>query len=138
MSSPLYEVNIDFDGAKAAWRENKNVLPNGCYTYKKLYRCHGKTKSGKRCQKRSAFEGDCIIHEMQNLVKEASDKKYTTNNTNGYNKRQLRELKKLDALPIDDIQNLVKEASDKKNENNTSDYNRRQLRELKKLDALPY
>ena len=102
MSSPLYEVNIDFDGAKAAWRENKNVLPNGCYTYKKIYRCHGKTKSGKRCQKRSAFDSDCIIHDMQNLVKEASDKKYTTNNTNntnGYNKRQLRELKKLDALP---------------------------------------
>ena len=28
-------VNIDFDGASKAWRENKIKLKNGCYKYKK-------------------------------------------------------------------------------------------------------
>jgi len=27
-------VNIDFDEASRAWRENKNVLKNGCFSYK--------------------------------------------------------------------------------------------------------
>jgi hypothetical protein len=25
---------IDFDEASNAWRQNKNVLPNGCFSYK--------------------------------------------------------------------------------------------------------
>jgi hypothetical protein len=28
-----YAVEIDFDGASEAWRENKKKLPNGCYSY---------------------------------------------------------------------------------------------------------
>ena len=31
---PVYEVNIDFDEAAKAWRENKRVLKNGCFEYK--------------------------------------------------------------------------------------------------------
>ena len=31
---PVYEVNIDFDDAAKAWRENKRVLKNGCFEYK--------------------------------------------------------------------------------------------------------
>jgi len=29
-----FAVNIDFDGASRAWRENKRVLKNGCFEYK--------------------------------------------------------------------------------------------------------
>ena len=28
-----FAVNIDFDEASRAWRENKKVLKNGCFTY---------------------------------------------------------------------------------------------------------
>jgi hypothetical protein len=29
-----YEININFDDATKAWRENKIVLKNGCFEYK--------------------------------------------------------------------------------------------------------
>ena len=29
----LYEVNIDFDGASAAWKANKRSIGNGSYKY---------------------------------------------------------------------------------------------------------
>jgi hypothetical protein len=32
-SSPIYDVDIDFDGATSAWQENKRKLDNGCYEY---------------------------------------------------------------------------------------------------------
>jgi hypothetical protein len=28
-----FAVNIDFEEASRAWRENKRVLKNGCFTY---------------------------------------------------------------------------------------------------------
>jgi len=31
-----FAVNIDFDGASRAWRENKRVLKNGCFEYKSI------------------------------------------------------------------------------------------------------
>ena len=31
-----FAVNIDFDEASRAWRENKKVLKNGCFEYKSL------------------------------------------------------------------------------------------------------
>ena len=30
---PLYEVNIDFDGASEAWKSNKKYIGNGSYKY---------------------------------------------------------------------------------------------------------
>jgi hypothetical protein len=35
--APIYEVNIDFDAASLAWRENKRVLENGCFEYVRRY-----------------------------------------------------------------------------------------------------
>jgi len=35
-NQPLYEVDIDFDEAKKAWRANKIALKNGCFRYKKI------------------------------------------------------------------------------------------------------
>jgi len=32
-SSPLFEVNIDFDDASKCWLQNKRKLKNGCYCY---------------------------------------------------------------------------------------------------------
>ena len=32
----IYEVNIDFDEASAAWKQNKRSTGNGCYTYKNI------------------------------------------------------------------------------------------------------
>ena len=38
-SQTKLEAVIDFDAASKAWRENKNVLKNGCFSYKKpVYR----------------------------------------------------------------------------------------------------
>ena len=37
----LYEVDIDFDEASRAWRENKKIIKNGMFSYmktKKNYR----------------------------------------------------------------------------------------------------
>jgi len=31
--APLYEVNIDFDGASEAWKANKKYIGNGSYKY---------------------------------------------------------------------------------------------------------
>jgi hypothetical protein len=44
---PVYEVNIDFDGASEAWRSNKKYVGNGCYKYV----CIETTKKGKKCDK---------------------------------------------------------------------------------------
>jgi len=35
---PIYEVNIDFDGASRAWKSNKVKLTDGCYDYRKVPR----------------------------------------------------------------------------------------------------
>lgn len=31
---PLFEVNINFDEASSAWKQNKISIGNGCYIYK--------------------------------------------------------------------------------------------------------
>ena len=40
--SKQYAVEIDFDGASEAWRENKKILPNGCYSYIRRKKCSRK------------------------------------------------------------------------------------------------
>jgi hypothetical protein len=44
-SVQLYSVDIDFDEAREAWRENKKSLPNGMFKYV----CGCPTKSGSKC-----------------------------------------------------------------------------------------
>ena len=44
-SLQIYEVNIDFDDASAAWRMNKKSTGGGCYKYI----CEAKTQLGKNC-----------------------------------------------------------------------------------------
>lgn len=41
----IYDVNINFDEASDAWRENKKSIGNGSYKYI----CCCLTKSGKKC-----------------------------------------------------------------------------------------
>ena len=43
--SKIYEVNIDFDDASAAWRMNKKSTGGGCYKYI----CEAKTQLGNNC-----------------------------------------------------------------------------------------
>lgn len=43
--SALYEVNIDFDEASAAWRSNKRSIGNGSYRYL----CGKKGKNNNYC-----------------------------------------------------------------------------------------
>ena len=31
---PLFSIDIDFDGASRAWRQNKINIGNGCFNYK--------------------------------------------------------------------------------------------------------
>jgi hypothetical protein len=33
------DFDIDFNDASDAWRENKNVLPNGCFKYNNDRKC---------------------------------------------------------------------------------------------------
>ena len=42
-----YAVDIDFDEASAAWRENKKSMPNGMFKYI----CGCSTKSGSKCMR---------------------------------------------------------------------------------------
>ena len=44
-SLQIYEVNIDFDDASAAWRMNKKSTGGGCYKYI----CEAKTLLGNNC-----------------------------------------------------------------------------------------
>ena len=44
-NSALYEVNIDFDEASAAWRSNKKPVGDGTFKYI----CCGITKTGNKC-----------------------------------------------------------------------------------------
>jgi hypothetical protein len=34
LPKPIYDVDIDFDGASKAWLRNKRRIGNGCYEYK--------------------------------------------------------------------------------------------------------
>ena len=49
-----YEVNINFDEAINAWKENKKKIGNGCYAYiccvdKNGKKCGSKCMDGKNC-----------------------------------------------------------------------------------------
>jgi hypothetical protein len=59
LSTPPFDVFIDFDEASKAWRANKKPIKNGCYKYI----CSKETKSGNTC-KREAITGCdfCKIH----------------------------------------------------------------------------
>ena len=55
-----YTVEIDFDGAREAWRANKKELPNCCYEYI----CGYITMSGKKCCRKPTKENiRCVIHK---------------------------------------------------------------------------
>lgn len=55
-----YAVEIDFDGAREAWRANKKELPNCCYEYI----CGYITMSGKKCCRKPTKENiRCVIHK---------------------------------------------------------------------------
>lgn len=58
-----YEVNIDFDGASAAWKANKKSIGNGQYKYI----CQAQSKSSKKECKREAMKGYdvCKLHAKQ-------------------------------------------------------------------------
>lgn len=58
------EVNINFDEASSSWRQNKNILKNGMFSYKKSKKvCVHSEENGKRCRKR-CVNGDtfCEFH----------------------------------------------------------------------------
>jgi len=60
---PIYEVNIDFDDASAAWYQNKKRMPNAMCKYI----CVGKTKNGNACCKTPlAHLNYCSTHVIQN------------------------------------------------------------------------
>ena len=46
--SSTIEFGIDFDEASVAWRQNKNVLPNGCFSYKNKELSNKSTKTVKK------------------------------------------------------------------------------------------
>lgn len=55
-----YAVEIDFDGAREAWRANKKELPNCCYEYI----CGYITMTGKKCCRKPTKENiRCVIHK---------------------------------------------------------------------------
>ena len=58
----MYEVNIDFDDASREWNKNKTRHEYGCYTYKCINKCQGKTKGGNQCKLKTPFD-KCHIHE---------------------------------------------------------------------------
>jgi hypothetical protein len=59
LKQPLYQVDIDFDGASEAWKKNKQSRGNGTYTYM----CGQTTKSGTICNKvRASGCNYCRMH----------------------------------------------------------------------------
>ena len=56
---PLYEVNIDFDEASRAWKENKVYIGNGSYKYVCQKMRINNSKCGKKCLAGSDY---CYIH----------------------------------------------------------------------------
>lgn len=104
MTTTLYDVNIDFDGAQEAWRANKTILPNGCFAYKNVNVCNEHTKTGQQCRNKTAFEY-CNIHLPKTVEtntspnplkkKKAPARRSEIARLKGYNKKQVRELKRL-------------------------------------------
>jgi len=64
-TEPIYEVDIDFDGASKAWYMNKIALPNSMCKYI----CLGKTKSGEKCKKKPIiYINYCACHKKSNII----------------------------------------------------------------------
>jgi hypothetical protein len=61
----IFEVNIDFDGASEAWKENKKSSGNGCYKY----RCIAfVAKTGIKCENFSKSGCDyCAMHNKNKI-----------------------------------------------------------------------
>ena len=60
-----YKVDIDFDEASKAWKQNKKYVGNG--TYKYICPCF--TKKGDKCERIIWKDGDtCYIHKTQNII----------------------------------------------------------------------
>ena len=61
----IFEVNIDFDGASEAWKENKKSSGNGCYKY----RCIAfVAKTGIKCEKFAKSGCDyCAMHNKNKI-----------------------------------------------------------------------
>ena len=58
-SHPELEVNIDFDEASRAWKENKVYIGNGSYKYV----CQKMRINNSKCGKKCVFGSDyCYIH----------------------------------------------------------------------------
>jgi hypothetical protein len=60
----LYEVDIDFDEASRAWRENKKIIKNGMFSYMKTKKncCHIQD-NGKKCKKKRIIDSEyCELH----------------------------------------------------------------------------
>ena len=52
---PLYEVNIDFDGASEAWKFNKKYIGNGNYKYI----CCSMKANGEKCGIKCMLNENC-------------------------------------------------------------------------------
>ena len=60
-----YTVEIDFDGAREAWRANKKELPNCCYQYI----CGQVSITGKKCNRKPCKDNErCVLH-MKKVVR---------------------------------------------------------------------
>jgi hypothetical protein len=60
-----FENTFDFDECSRLWRENKNILPNGMYSYKKNKKMciYSFSESKKRCKKKCLLNSDfCECH----------------------------------------------------------------------------
>lgn len=54
-------IDVDFDQASQAWRQNKKSLPNGTF----IYVCGKTTASGQPCQKKRKREcQSCAMHRF--------------------------------------------------------------------------
>jgi hypothetical protein len=61
-AKPLYEVNIDFDEASAAWKANKKSIGNGSYKYI----CVKPNKNGANCGRKCITGTDyCFVHNKK-------------------------------------------------------------------------
>jgi len=61
-NSALYEVNIDFDEASAAWKANKKSVGNGMYKYI----CLKPNKNGANCGRKClAGNNYCLMHSTK-------------------------------------------------------------------------
>ena len=57
----FYKIDIDFDAASKAWRENKKKCDNCCFEYI----CIAKTKRGYPCRNKPCEKSNyCRIHSL--------------------------------------------------------------------------